>query len=542
MTGVRRTPRRVPTTLLAVPLVAVLLAGAALLSACTQSVDGRATLAGSTPRTSPPTRPATSTVPPTTAPPAPAPAAVFADCSQVLRLPGITIPASLRGKLTAGCARYDVPLDYANPSGSTTRLLMIKIHDVDSSTPTGTLLMNPGGPGGSGAELVLGVLAKMSPTILQHFDLLGFDPRGVGLSTPIRCLTDAQKDTLNAAAPDVTTSSGFAAAKANAKTFATSCEQKVGPGLRYYNTVNTARDMDRIRQSVGDDKMNFLGFSYGTELGSVYAHLFPDKIRVAVLDGAVDPLTSGTRQFADQLQGFEDAFDQFALSCRRLPACKPIGNARAAVAAIEARAQRSPLITGSGRRLTASLVSTGVLQALYSKDLWAKLAAALLAAGRGDGAGLLALADEYNQRDKSGHYSNINDANVTISCNDSAPGPSDASIRRLATDWTKRFPLFGKWAVPSVFSCQQWQPARVVPPKPSAATATKVLVIGNLHDPATPYQGAKDLTATMGNAELLSWNGQGHTSYLQGSTCVDNYVNHYLIAGQLPPDNTTCPR
>ncbi len=519
-------------------------------SACTQAIDGSpagtpppnaATFPPGTSAPPPPNAPSATPSDPTPTPSVPAAAATFADCSQVLHLRGVKIPAGLQGKLTAGCAHYPVPLDYADPTGTKIDILMVRIHDIETTSPTGTLLLNPGGPGGSGVELVLGVLGKMSPKIVQHFDLLGFDPRGVSLSTPVHCLSDSEKDRLNAASPDVTTAAGFATARANAKNLAASCERRVGSGLKYYNTVNTARDMDQIRQAVGDDRLTYLGFSYGTELGSVYAHLFPDKVRAAVLDGAVNPLTSGTTQFADQLQGFEDAFDQFAAYCRKRAACNAVGNPRATVLAIEASAARTPLNGSDGRKLTASLAATGVLEALYSKQLWDKLGSALIDGENGDGAGLLKLADQYNQRDSAGHYSNISDANVTIGCNDSEPGPTDAQIHRIAASWAKRFPLFGKWSVPSLFTCQQWQPTRVVPPKPVAPTPSKVLVVGNLHDPATPYQGARDLTTTMGNAELLSWNGAGHTSYLQGSTCIDGYVDNYLVALQLPPQNTTCP-
>jgi len=343
----------------------------------------------------------------------------------------------------------------------------------------------------------------------------------------------------------VRTAAGFAAAKKNAATVASACESKYGSELPYFNTVNTARDMDLIRQAVGDDRLNYLGFSYGTELGAQYLHLFPGKMRVAVLDGAVDPLTSDIAQFADQLQGFEKAFDQFAAWCKTDSACKSVGNPRRAVNRIAARATKSPIPSsapGETRKATSSLVYTGVLQALYSQQLWSTLATALKQALGGDSEGLLSLADQYNER-YDGQYTNISDANVTISCNDSKPGPSDATIKATTARWVKRFPMFGLWSAASLFTCQQWQPKRTVPPLPTAPTTPrKVLVIGNLHDPATPYQGAKDLVKTLGNAELLSWDGEGHTSYLQGSSCVDKAVNAYLVDGTLPPAGTTCPR
>ena len=463
------------------------------------------------------------------------------DCTQVLTENNITGAAGT-GTLSASCAQIQVPLDYADPNGTKISLTLVRIHSSANTHSLGDLQVNPGGPGGSGLNFALGEIPSFPATLLQHFDIVGFDPRGVGESTPIDCVSDHEKDVLNAASPDMATTAGFNAAKGYAETFDNGCVQQMGSKLPYFNTVNTARDMDAIRQALGDAKMNYLGFSYGTELGSVYAHLFPQNVRVAVLDGAVDPLTSGVEQFGDQLKGFEQAFDQYAAYCPTNPGCKSMTNPRAVAEGIERSALSSPLSTGTSRPLTFALAATGILQALYSKSLWPSLSAALIAAQHGDGSKLLALADQYTERDSSGKYTNIADANTAISCNDTAPGPSDAVIRSTTAAWTTAYPLFGKWAAISLFSCQVWQPIRTVPPKPTAPTATKVLVIGNLHDPATPYQGAKDLTTTMGNAELLSWDGEGHTSYLQGSSCVDNYVNAYLVSATLPPANTTCPK
>ena len=467
----------------------------------------------------------------------------FSDCTQLFNIAAIPVEPALRGKLSYGCARLTVPLDYSDPSGTQISLQLLKVHDSDNTHGIGSLLVNPGGPGGSGVELALGLVDQISPTILQNFDLVGFDPRGVQFSSPISCISDAQKDVLNAESPDVLTASGFAQAKQLAAQVAQECSAKYGPALAQFNTVNTARDMDLIRQAVGDDQMNYLGFSYGTQLGSTYAHLFPDKIRVAVLDGAVDPLTSGITQFADQLGGFEKAFDQFATWCRTQSPCSQLGDPRQAVYDIVAAADKHPLSPddpGETRQVTSSLVLTGVLDALYSKSSWKSLGTALIQGQAGNGKQLLALADDYNER-YNGTYTNIMDANTAISCNDEKPGPTDAQIRSTAQRWEHAYPMFGKWAAISLFGCQQWQSDRTPVPKPTAPTPHRVLVIGNLHDPATPYQGAIDLAKTMGNAELLSWDGEGHTSYLQGSSCVDDYVNAYLIHGTLPPSGTTCP-
>ena len=511
-----------------------------LTAACTATVNGQgSTAAGTSPKGSAsPSAGASASGAPAQA------TARFGSCSGLYNTSAVSLPADRAGKLEFSCAQIQVPLDYAKPTGRSIALELVKVHDRDTTAPKGSLLVNPGGPGASGNLFTLEYSASVPLTLLRHFDLIGFDPRGVGASTPINCLSDAQKDTINASSPDFRTASGLAEAKATAAMIATSCSSKYGSSLPYFTTVNTARDMDQIRQAVGDAQLNYLRFSYGTELGSVYAHLFPSTVGVMVLDGAVDPLTSDITAFADQLQGFEDSFDQFASYCRKHSPCSSLGDPRSAVYAVQAKAKANPIPTstaGDNRKATFALVTTGVLQALYSESEWPTLATALIQAKKGDGAGLLALADEYNER-YSGHYTNIADANTTIGCNDSKNGPTDAVIEATGRQWVTKYPIFGLWSVPSLFTCQQWQKSRTVPPQPTTSTRTKVLVIGNLNDPATPYQGAIDLTRTMGSAELLSWNGEGHTSFGQGSSCVDNYVDAYLVAGTLPPEHKTCPR
>jgi pimeloyl-ACP methyl ester carboxylesterase len=525
-------------------LVRVVLAPALvtlLLAGCTASLvsgRGRASV-------SPAPSGSSTTTPPTTPEQRPAD---FTDCPDSVNGLGLALSPDRADKLSLECATIDAPLDYADPTGRKIRLQLLRIHDRDNHAHTGSLIVNPGGPGGSGVDLALGLARQISDAVLTHFDLIGFDPRGVGLSSPITCVSDKRKEEINAASPDLLTPTGFAQDKRIAKAFARACVDKYGSALAEFDTVQTAKDMDRIRQAVGDAKMNYLGFSYGSELGAQYIHLFPANVRVAVLDGAVDPLTDPITTLTTQVKGFEDAFDEFAAWCRTTRPCSSIGDPRTAVYQIIETASRSPIASsapGETRKATSNLVVTGVSQAMYAQSEWSTLGSALVTARAGDAKGLLDLADEYNQR-YDGRYTNLLDAFNTIDCNDSGPGPTDATIRALVRSWSKRFPIFGMASARStgsLFWCQQWQPDRSVPPVPTAPTTSrKVLVVGNLHDPATPYQGAKDLAKTLGNAELLTWDGEGHTSYLQGSSCVDDYVNNYLIDGTLPPAGTTCPR
>lgn len=513
-----------------------------LLAGCTPTVTGTGSLVRSAPHL--PAQSSSSPSPSASLPPPPVPApAHFIDCSRFLPLSKLKLPPGRRPHLSFQCAFLAVPLNYADPNGATVGLAMLRIHDDAAPGSRTPLLVNPGGPGGSGVNLALGMAGRVSDRLLAHYDIVGLDPRGVGSSTPLRCVSDHRKDVLNAASPDMLTRAGFRRAEQLAASFATACEAKYGAKLPYFDTVNAARDMDQVRAALGQQRLDYLGFSYGTQLGSVYAHLFPAHVGREVLDGAVDPLTSEIARDAEQLRGFEQALGQFALWCRHHQPGRKLGSVTATVQRIVHTAIRHPIpASDDPRRATAELVITGTFGALYAKKQWPKLASALLAAKRGDAAGLLTLADDYLQR-INGHYTNIADANEAVTCNDSPPTPGDARLRSLARMWAHRFPVFGRWFATELVTCQRWQPQRTVPPRPTApSTPDTVLVIGNLHDPATPYKGARDLTRVMGHAELLSWNGEGHTSYLNGSACINHYVDDYFVDGALPPPHTVCPR
>jgi pimeloyl-ACP methyl ester carboxylesterase len=510
---------------------AVVLVALGLLVACTTTTTGDGTGAdGNTPPPSP--SPAGSAAP-----------LEFNDCSRLLDLGRVS--EDRRKKLTVECARIQVPLDYARPAGTQISIALLRIHYADQPQRVGSLLVNPGGPGASGVSLAVELAGKLPTDVLQHFDIVGFDPRGVGLSAPVKCMSTAQEDQLLSLDTDVRTTVGLRAAKQLYAGLATSCNAKYGATIRRYDTVDTARDMDRIRAALGDATMNYLGFSYGTELGAVYAHLFPKAIRVAVLDGAIDPKWNDlVSWYRAQVAGFEQAFDQFAADCVTQDPCRQLGDPRQAVYAIRDRASTSPIPSSDRhdhRRATASLVLYGVLQALYSRDLWPDLSNALLAARGGDAEGLLTLADAYADRDESGQYANSLDVYFAVTCNDEAADPDDATIQAMGHAWARQYPMFGVWQAAALTQCSGWQKQRTPIPPETAAGSAPILVVGNLHDPATPYAGAVNLTKELGRASLLSWNGEGHTSYLEGSTCVDRAVNAYLINKTLPTPNTTCP-
>ena len=379
---------------------AVVLVALGLLVACTTTTAGNGSGAD---RVTPPSRPTASASGSQSAAPL-----EFNDCSRLLDLGGVS--EDRRKKLTVECARIQVPLDYARPTGAMISIALLRIHYADQPQRIGSLLVNPGGPGASGVNLAVGLAGALSTDVLQHFDIVGFDPRGVGLSAPVKCMSTAQEDQLLALDTDVRTAAGLRAAKQLSAGFAASCNAKYGTTIAHYDTVDTARDMDRIRAALGDATMNYLGFSYGTQLGAVYAHLFPKTIRAAALDGAVDPklddLVVGVPR---KSPASSRPSTSLPLTASRTIPVEQLGDPRQAVYAIRDRAATDPIPSSDPhdqRRATASLVLLGVLQALYSRDQWPRLGTALLAARRGDAKGLLALADEYADRDESGQYAN----------------------------------------------------------------------------------------------------------------------------------------
>jgi pimeloyl-ACP methyl ester carboxylesterase len=497
------------------------------------SPSGSAGPGGSSPAPAPGGSPAT----PSTSP------ISFDDCTSVIR-PQIKDQPGGDRDLRFGCGRLQVPLDYTDVAGRSIDLFLLRVRYGHREQPLGSLVVNPGGPGGSGLDAAVGLGLQLPLEVLGRFDIVGFDPRGVGLSHGIECIPAALKDRGLALDPDARTAAQYAAQVALAKRTAEGCARKYGPSLAHYNTEETARDMDLVRQAVGDQKLTYLGYSYGTRLGSVYASIFPDRVRAMVLDGAVNPLADEVASAESQAAGFENAYSQFAADCRRRGhGCRIGPDARAFLTALIAKARRAPIHSsraGERRVATAGHVLLAALSALYDQKQWSDLASALAEANDGDAAGVFALADEYSQRDPHGDYTNILDANVAINCADSALKVSDAMVRRLLSEWRTKYPLFGTSLALGLLGCQQWQAPRHPLPRVRAAGAPPILVIGTVHDPATPYASARVLARQLATGALLTWNGEGHTAYPK-TNCVKQAVDAYLVTVRVPRAGTSCP-
>ncbi|MFC5186982.1 alpha/beta hydrolase [Actinomadura harenae] len=444
------------------------------------------------------------------------------------------------------CTSVRVPLDYAKPSQKEIKLALIRLPAEDKAHRIGSLLTNPGGPGGSGVDFVKQAGRSFGDKLRQRFDIVGFDPRGVGQSAPVRCMTAPQLDRFFAADASPDDAQEVNAFASESKQFADACRTKAGTELPHVGTVDAAHDMDVIRAALGDQKISYYGASYGTYLGADYAAQFPTKIRAFVLDGAIDPRTSSTDMLVEQAKGFETALSAFAADCVRQGGC-PLGATQdAAVAKVGdllRQTDKTPLRnTRDSRQVTESWATMGVATALYAKETWPFLRQALSAAlTRGDGTLLLTLADQMVERKPDGTYSNQTDANMAVNCLDK-PNPPDVATFKKAADQAARIaPRFGPFVVWGGLPCVYWPvQTKQRPQAVTAKGAPPILVIGTLRDPATPYKWAQGLATQLSSGTLLTLDGDGHTAYLQGNQCITNATDDYLVTGTPPKKGTVC--
>jgi pimeloyl-ACP methyl ester carboxylesterase len=446
------------------------------------------------------------------------------------------------------CAQLVVPFDYAKPDGPRFTLPVVKLPAADPSERIGALVINPGGPGASGVQYALAARFEFPAAVLDRFDIVGFDPRGVGGSQPaLNCLTGPQLDTFLATNDEPSDPAQLADVIAESKLFAAQCERNSAALLPYVGTPNAARDLDVLRSALGESQLTYLGKSYGTYLGAWYAQLFPHRVRALVLDGAVDPDTSSLQATIAQAQGFQVAFGSFAAWCLASAGCpfRPGSSVAAAMAQVEAliaRANSAPLANHLGDRQVAdgAILLTGVADALYSRSFWPVLRTALASAFAGDGTGLLELANQLYERNANGTYSNLADSVTAIDCLDRPWPRSLGTWQSAASAAARAAPMFGAALVWGSLTCAYWPIPSYPLPRIQAAGAPRILVVGTLRDPATPYHWAQALARDLSSGVLLGWNGDGHTAYGEGSACVDTIVNGYLINLAVPRSGTVC--
>ncbi|MFF9643778.1 alpha/beta hydrolase [Kitasatospora aureofaciens] len=447
------------------------------------------------------------------------------------------------------CTTFRVPMNYDRPGDGDLTLSAARatVETAGSGDPRlGSLLLNPGGPGGSAIEYLEAVARTYDRAVRARYDLVGLDPRGVGRSNPVSCLSSDRMDAFTSADLAPGDQRAIDALVAADKEFAEGCRKQAGPALGHLGTVEAARDMDVLRALLGDERLNFVGKSYGTFLGATYAGLFPSRVGRVVLDGAMDPALDSVTGNRTQAGGFETAWAAFAKDCAKREDC-PFGHTEqqvgeqltALLAAVHANPLRS---SDHGRRLTGSQATTGVVQALYAEFLWPELRTALSDAKAGDGTGLLKLSDAYYGREADGSYPNMMFANAAVNCLDlPAPFRSPEDVQRAVPDFERASPHFGRDIAWMALTCAYW-PVRATGAAHTirAAGAAAIVVVGTTRDPATPYDWARSLAGQLESGRLLTYDGDGHTAYGRRSTCVDGAVNRFLLTGEAPEQGKRC--
>lgn len=449
------------------------------------------------------------------------------------------------------CALVTVPLDWNDLAGDTVQVAISR-HEA-TGRKIGSLLVDPGGPGGSG--LIYGQYAEQvfSPEVVAAYDVIGFDPRGVGSSTPVVCYTDpSDMDALLYDTYDEPygTEDWLAELDAREDDWAQACVDNTGPLLGHIDAGSVARDMDVIRAVLGDDALHYVGFSYGTYLGAVFAELFPERVGRMVLDGAVDPQVSDLDSLTTQMAGFESAFRAYMTDCLASSGC-PFGGtldqALADVRAIIDGVDAKKLKSGDGRTLDRATLGTAIAENLYSESYWADMTEMFAGLRRNDPSGAFASADSYNGRNPDGSYDgSLVDVYTAVTCLEGNLGTDGVTPLEGLEQIQAAAPTIGTaiaWDDYAVLDavCTGWpEPPAELPTKFEAQGAPPILVIGTTNDPATPYENAVSLARQLSSGVLITYEGEGHTIYTQGVACIDDVVDAYLVRGEVPTSDPMC--
>jgi pimeloyl-ACP methyl ester carboxylesterase len=442
---------------------------------------------------------------------------------------------------SAECATLAVPLDDTVADSPSIELALLRVPARDPDRRIGSLVVNPGGPGAPGRDFAANIAAALPEEIQDRFDIVGFDPRGTGRTIPVAC--DDELDPLYATdwAPD--TDGERAALEDANRAFVESCVRLAGERLGYVSSDRTVRDMDRIRAALGDEQLTYLGFSYGSYLGALYAQEFPGRVRALALDGAVDPALDAAELQVQQADGFERSLELFLADCARTDDCAFAAGKDPGAAYDDLRAQvdASPIEAAEGRVLNQTLFDIGVTELLYDGAAsWGTLDEALAAAVDGDGRDLVSYADAYTGRDGDGTYDNLQAAFIAIGCADGPPVGDAAGLRVIEDAAEEAAPRVGASIVNNSMACAFWPIAARAPTEVRAPDADPILVLGTRNDPATPVAWARSLADQLESAVLVTVGGARHTAFAAGNACVDRIVVRYLVQGATPRDGRRC--
>ena len=446
------------------------------------------------------------------------------------------------------CADVKVPLDYKKPGGKGITVAMAKL-PAKGGKPIGSLFINPGGPGESGIDMVSRADKTFSKDVMDKYDIIGFDPRGVGSSTPIDCIDEREMAEVLDSDFDMETEAGRKARKAQARQIAKGCKEKSGELLAHVGTESAARDMDVLRGLVGDEKLNYIGLSYGTQLGGMYADLFPKKVGRMVLDGAANPQQSFLPSTYTQMLSFEKSFERYAERCVKAGNC-PLGSsvdaAKKKMRALLDQARVKPFKTSDPNRpLNRSMLHSTVISLLYEDRTWSVFNQAFDQLIRqNDGSLFLKIFDATSSREGDGNKGNRAEAYWAINCADYAQ-ESEADYLKYAKKLKREAPAIGAFSAQDTvafYMCAELPHHPKSNPGPYRAKGSApIVVIGTRHDPATPYHWAQALHKTLENSVLLTWEGDGHLAYRRAGSCIQSPVDKYLLTGEVPKDGLVCP-
>lgn len=449
------------------------------------------------------------------------------------------------------CTQLRVPIDYNDLTVGTFRIAVLRAAAKDQEKRKGSIVVNPGGPGGSGVDYAYNADYVFSPDITDVYDIVGFDPRGVAQSEPIHCFTPEELDANLASDSKPDNDAEVAQSLVESEAFAKKCIEKT-EHIEHFTTIETARDMDILRAALGEKKLNYVGKSYGTYLGTLYASIFPNNVGRFVLDGAVDPNISMKEQNLAQAIGFDKAIAAFIKDCLTQPDCPftgtPAQATQSMIATLQAAAtaplpQQNPA-DGDDRLITESLILIGMASSLYDDvDGWPKLRQAFSESAQGYGDTFLQLADEYSGRNPDGTFmSNDFDSGAVIDCLDWRDRRTVDQYKNDVKEFAAKAPIFGPYIAFSGMHCQFFpQPSTQRAPNTLTEIKTApIIVIGTIRDPATPYVWSRSLAKIFTGSSLISLDADGHTGHGRGSACVDDAVDEYLLTGALPPADLRC--
>jgi pimeloyl-ACP methyl ester carboxylesterase len=452
------------------------------------------------------------------------------------------------------CGSVSVPLDYSHPDGPTIKIAVERRPAADPSQRIGSLVINPGGPGTSGIDDLPNELSVLTPELLDRFDIVSFDPRGVERSDPVECEPTTTPTSTTPASTTTTSTTPVAAEPlpdpvpatvaaqrallAGDKDYAEACEKYSGRILPFVGTVDAAQDLDRIRAALGDAKLTFIGHSYGTLLGAEYAELYPGHVRAMVLDGAIDPALGTDQMIIDQAEGFETVLDDFFTWCASSSSCPwtTSSDPTAALLALIDASGSKPLPGAGGATAGPGEFYDALLDDLYSRSSWPSLGDALAQAASGSGTDLISLSTSY----ASGGSTNGGDANNAVDCLDHPVSRDPSTYPALAVTAAAKAPVFGPVLAWGLLQCAVWPDRPTRTPAPiTAPGAPPILVTGTTGDPATPYAWAVALAHELQHGELVTWQGVNHVAYFY-SPCIRAIDQAYLVSGTLPPAGTVC--